>query len=230
MPELKELLVEELQDLLNAENQLIGSLPKFAEAARNNRLKTAFQKHLAQTEVHAERLKIALQMLGKSTGSKPCLGMKGLLEEGQEKLDAAAGNEDDSLGSDLALVGAAQKVEHYEISGYGTARCLARQLNEPKIAKLLSLTLGEEESTDFLLTELSKPLLEQMVSAEMGNGTRAPWGEIGETGSAGGPPMGRDIRENESDARDSRQPERQSAKVRAAAVGGLTALKTKKKS
>ena len=126
MPELKELLVEQLQDLLNAENQLVGALPKMAEAANASKLKEAFQKHLTQTEGHVQRLKNALELLGEDAGSKPCKGMKGLIEEGQEVIDE--GEDKDELGADLALIAAAQKVEHYEISGYGTARCLARQI------------------------------------------------------------------------------------------------------
>jgi Mn-containing catalase len=159
MEQIKELLAEQLQDLLNAENQIVGALPKMVEAAHAPKLKEAFEKHLAQTERHVERLRNALELLGEEGDSKPCKGMKGLLEEGQETIEE--GEEKDEFEADLALIGAAQKVEHYEISGYGTARCLARQIGEREVAKLLSHTLGEEESADFLLTEISKPLLQQ---------------------------------------------------------------------
>ena len=172
--ELKELLVENLQDLLSAENQLVGALPKMASAAHCNKLKQAFTKHLTQTEGHVERLQMALEILGDDKGSKACKGMKGLIEEGQEVI--SEGEELDELTADLALIGAAQKVEHYEISGYGTARCLARQLGERKVAKLLSHTLGEEESADFILTDLSQPLVQQALSVEIGNGTKAAVG------------------------------------------------------
>jgi Mn-containing catalase len=179
MSELKELLVEGLQDLLNAENQLIAALPKMVTAANNNMLKQAFDKHLTQTEGHAERLKLSLELLGADEDSKPCKGMKGLIEEGQEIIED--GKEMDELTADLALIAAAQKVEHYEISGYGTARCLAKHLGERKVATLLSHTLGEEESADFILTDLTQPLVQQALSVEVGNGTKTPWGEPGET-------------------------------------------------
>ncbi|MEQ1353419.1 MAG: ferritin-like domain-containing protein [Candidatus Acidiferrum sp.] len=182
MSELKELLVESLQDLLNAENQLVGALPKMATAAHCSNLKQAFTKHLTQTEGHVERLQMALELLGEDTDSKPCKGMKGLIEEGQEVI--SDGEELDELTADLALIAAAQKVEHYEISGYGTARCLAKHLGERKVAKLLSHTLGEEESADFILTDLSQPLVQQALSVEIGNGTKAPWGEPGKIENA----------------------------------------------
>jgi Mn-containing catalase len=159
MEELKELLVEQLQDLLNAENQIVGALPKMVEAAHAPKLKEAFEKHLTQTELHVERLRNALELLGEKGDSKPCKGMKGLLEEGEETIEE--GEHKEELEADLALIAAAQKVEHYEISGYGTARCFARQIGELEIAKLLSHTLGEEESADFLLSEISKPLLQE---------------------------------------------------------------------
>jgi ferritin-like metal-binding protein YciE len=181
VPQLKELLVGQLQDILNAENQLVAALPKMAGAANDANLKQAFEKHLAQTEVHAERLETALELLGEEAGSKPCKGMKGLLEEGQEAIDEAGNSE--QLSSDLALIAAAQRVEHYEISAYGTARCLAKHLGEREVAKLLSYTLGEEEATDFMLTALTQPLLQEAMSVEVGNGTKTPWGEPGPTDS-----------------------------------------------
>jgi Mn-containing catalase len=179
MSELKELLVDGLQDLLNAENQLVAALPKMIAAANNPMLKQALDKHLTQTEGHAERLKLSLELLGADEASKPCKGMKGLIEEGQEIIED--GKEMDELTADLALIAAAQKVEHYEISGYGTARCLAKHLGERKVATLLSHTLGEEESADFILTDLTQPLVQQALSVEVGNGTKTPWGEPGET-------------------------------------------------
>ncbi len=108
--------------------------------------------------------------------------MQGILEEGEETIEEGA--EQDELAADLALIAAAQKVEHYEISGYGTARCLAKQISEPKVAKLLSYTLGEEEAADFLLSEIGKPLLQQATSVEVGNGTKTPWGEPGDVNAS----------------------------------------------
>jgi Mn-containing catalase len=179
MSDLKELLVDQLQDLLNAENQIVGALPKMVEAAHDTKLKEAFEKHLTQTEGHVKRLKLSLETLGESVESEPCKGMKGLLEEGQETIEK--GESQGELTADLALIAAAQKVEHYEISGYGTARCLAKQIGEREVATFLSHTLGEEESSDFLLTAVAQSLLQQAVSVEFGNGTKAPWGEPGDT-------------------------------------------------
>ena len=166
MPQLKELLVEELQDLLHAENQLTAALPKMAQAAQTPKLKKAFEKHLQQTQGHVERLEEAFQMLGEDAQPKPCKAMMGLINEGQEKINA--GGEKGPLAADLALITAAQKVEHYEISGYGTARALARQLRLTDVEKLLSRTLGEEESTDYLLTEIAKPLIQQATLEDEG--------------------------------------------------------------
>ncbi len=164
MSQLKELLVEELQDLFHAENQLVAALPKMAGAAHHPKLKEALQKHLQQTQGQVERLNQVFELLGEEAQSKACRAMIGLIEEGQETIDEAG--EKDEIAADLALIAAAQKVEHYEISGYGTARTLAWQLNEREVARLLGYTLGEEESADYLLTEVSKPLLQQAVSAE----------------------------------------------------------------
>ena len=155
---LKELLVEELQDLLHAEGQLVGALPKMAKAAHNPKLQEAFQKHLQQTEGHVERLKTAFELLGEKSQPKPCKAMMGLVEEGRETI--AENGEKDDLIADLALIAAAQRVEHYEISGYGTAKRLARQIGAIEVATLLSHTLGEEESADFLLGALAKPIMQ----------------------------------------------------------------------
>jgi Mn-containing catalase len=159
MPQIRELLVEELQGLLHAENQLVGALPKMAKATRSPKLKEAFEKHLAQTQIHVERLKKVFELLGEKAEPKPCRAMLSLIQEGQEKIDESEQREE--LAADLSLITAAQKVEHYEISGYGTVRSLARLIGEIEVANLLTHTLGEEESTDYLLTEISKPLLQQ---------------------------------------------------------------------
>jgi Mn-containing catalase len=189
MSELKELLVAQLQDLLNAEKQIVGALPKMVEAAHHNRLKTLFEKHLDQTGRHVDRLKMSLELLGESSAdSKPCKGMQGILAEGEETIKE--GQDLDELTADLALIGAAQKVEHYEITSYGTTRCLARHLGERKVAKLLSHTLGEEEASDFLLSDVAQPLVQQALSVQVGNGTKAPWGEPGESDGSSKPVMG----------------------------------------
>ncbi len=159
MPQLKELLIEELQDLLHAEMQLTAALPKMAAAAHNPKLKESFEKHLVQTEEHVERLKEAFELLGEKAQPKACKAMIGLIEEGQETIQE--GEDKEELAADLALITAAQKVEHYEISGYGTVRSLARLIGEKEVAHLLTHTLGEEERTDYLLTAVAKPLLQQ---------------------------------------------------------------------
>jgi len=165
MPLLKELLIEEMQDLLHAEGQLLKALPEMAEAANNAKLKEAFEQHLLETKMHVERLNQAFERLGAEAKPKPCKGMAGLIAEGQETIEE--GGEKEDIAADLALICAAQKVEHYEISGYGTARTLARLLNEYDVAKLLSHTLGEEESADFLLTQISKPLVQEAAVEEL---------------------------------------------------------------
>lgn len=159
MPALEEALKTELQDLLHAEGQLVKALPKMAKAAHDPKLKQAIQKHLEETKGHVERLKQSFDALGWKAKATPCKGMQGLIEEGQERVEEGQGSE--SAVADLSLVAAAQRVEHYEISGYGTARTIADQLGNKRVAKLLAQTLAEEEKTDKLLTQLSAPLLEQ---------------------------------------------------------------------
>jgi Mn-containing catalase len=166
MSQIKELLVNQLQDLLHAEGQLLGALPKMAEAANHPKLKEGFEKHLLQTQGQVERLKTVFEFLGEKAEPKPCKAMMGLVAEGEETIEE--GRDKEPMSADLALIAAAQRVEHYEISAYGTAKCLARQLDEVECAKLLSQTLGEEESTDFLLTAMAEPLLQQLSLDDMG--------------------------------------------------------------
>lgn len=166
MAQIRELLIEELQDLLHAETQLTAALPKMAEAAHHPKLKEAFEKHLQQTQHHVERLQQAFQLLGERTQPKPCKAMMGLVEEGKETIQEGEGKQ--PIAADLALITAAQKVEHYEISGYGTVRVLARQLGLTDVAELLSHTLGEEESADCLLSALAKPMIQQATIEDMG--------------------------------------------------------------
>jgi Mn-containing catalase len=166
MAHLKELLVEELQDLLHAETQLTGALPKMAEAAHNPKLKEAFEKHLVQTQNHVERLQQAFTLLGEKAQPKPCKAMMGLVEEGKETIEE--GQEKEPLAADLALITAAQKVEHYEISGYGSVRALAKQLGMLEVADLMTHTLGDEESADWLLSSIAKPLVQQAMLDDMG--------------------------------------------------------------
>ncbi len=164
--QLKDLLVDELRDLMNAETQLVKALPEMAKAAHNPKLREAFEKHLTQTQEHVERLKTAFEMLDEDAQPKTCKAMTGIVSEGQERIGELE-DEPESI-ADLGLIGAAQKAEHYEISAYGTVHCLARQIGETDVAKLLSRTLGEEESADYLLTEISKPILQKATLAEHG--------------------------------------------------------------
>jgi Mn-containing catalase len=164
--ELKELLTDQLRDLLNAETQLTKALPKMADAAHHPKLKEAFQKHLIQTQNHVERLRQVFQAIGQNAESKTCRAMVGLVEEGEETIQQ--GRQMNEMAADLALIAAAQRVEHYEISAYGTARTLARQMGEVECAKLLSHTLGEEESADYLLTAISEPILQQLTLTDAG--------------------------------------------------------------
>lgn len=159
MSALQELLVEEMKDLLHAESQLAKALPKIAKAAHNPKLKQAFLKHAEETKNQVERLKQAFEILGEKAKAKPCKAMQGLIEEANEQIEE--GKEKAEAIADLALVAAAQKVEHYEISGYGTLRTIADQLGNKKVSRLLAQTLAEEEKTDALLTKLSPPLLEE---------------------------------------------------------------------
>jgi Mn-containing catalase len=159
MAQLQELLVEQLQDLLHAEGQLLGALPKMAEAAHDAKLKEAFHKHLVQTENHVTRLKKAFELLGKKAEPKPCKAMMGIVSEGEETIEE--GEEKAPQIADIALIGSAQRVEHYEIAGYGNARNLARLVGQIEVAHLLTHTLGEEEAADHLLTVISAPILQQ---------------------------------------------------------------------
>ena len=149
---LDELLEEELKDIYSAETQLIKALPKMAQAAESNDLRTAFEKHLEQTRVHAQRIEeICSDLKVKPTG-KNCVGMEGAIKEGEEVIKSDMGAEP----KQAALIGAAQRVEHYEISAYGTARAHARQLGYLKAVELLSQTLDEEKDADQKLTQLAE--------------------------------------------------------------------------
>ena len=147
-----DLFVEQLQDLYDAEQRLTRALPKMAEAAHAASLKAAFQEHLRQTQTHVSRLEQVFQMIGKSAKSKTCEAMKGLVAEGDEAISATGSPE----VKDAALIAAAQRVEHYEIAGYGTVRTFARKLGREDAARLLQETLDEEAATDRKLTTLAE--------------------------------------------------------------------------
>lgn len=152
----EKLLVEELKDLYSAEKQITAALPKMAKKASNEQLKTAFETHLMQTEGQIERLNRIFEILGKSSSGKTCKGMQGLIEEGGENMEQTTGDV-----RDAAMICAAQKVEHYEMAGYGSARTWAQQLGQKEIADLLQQTLDEEDETDHKLTQLAGKINKQ---------------------------------------------------------------------
>lgn len=162
MPEqnLRELYIDELKDLYNAENQLVKALPKMAKAANSGELRSGFEEHLEQTKGHVQRLEQIFEMLGESPKGKKCKGMEGLIEEGSEMI------EEDFEGSvkDAGLIGAAQRVEHYEIAGYGTVKAFAETLGENEHVSLIEQTLQEEKDTDKKLTELAEQINSQATS------------------------------------------------------------------
>ncbi len=149
---LEPLMIDELRDLLDAEKQITKALPKMAKAAVSPKLRSAFELHLDQTEGQIDRLNQVFEQLGERARGKTCEAMKSIIEEGQEMMkEAQAGPTRDAL-----LIAAAQKVEHYEIASYGTARTFANQLGHRKAANLLEQTLKEEKATDEKLTDIAE--------------------------------------------------------------------------
>jgi ferritin-like metal-binding protein YciE len=149
---LNDLYLEELRDLYSAENQLLKALPQMAQKATAEELREAFTEHLEQTKEHVTRLEEIFEALGQKPEGKTCKGMQGVIEEGSEvlKMDGSPSV------IDAALIGAAQRVEHYEIAGYGTAATHAEQLGEDDAKDLLGETLEEEKETDEKLTEIAQ--------------------------------------------------------------------------
>jgi len=148
---MEKLFVEELKDLYSAETQITKALPKLVKAVKSSELRSAFEHHLKQTEGHVQRLDQIFEILGASPKGKTCDGMKGVLSEGSDALhDTAEGDV-----RDVALISAAQRVEHYEMAGYGTVRSYAERLGQTRIGQLLQATLDEEKAADKKLTEIS---------------------------------------------------------------------------
>src|SRR5512132_3561976 len=162
MPELQELLVEEMRDLYDAEKQLTKALPRMAKAASYQELREAFTQHLEVTRNQVTRIEQAFEILGERAKSKPCKAMKGLVEEGQEIMT----EHERGPMLDAALIGASQKVEHYEISGYGTVRALAKALGQREVADLMDQTAKEEGQTDKLLTQIALQMLKEVGRAK----------------------------------------------------------------
>jgi ferritin-like metal-binding protein YciE len=149
---LQDLFVHELSDLYSAEQQLVTALPKMARAATSTELRDAFNSHLEQTRNHVTRLNTIFGQLGRSATGEECKAMKGLIEEGEEMIETGG----DTAVKDAALIAAAQRVEHYEIAGYGTARTFAEHLGFNEAASLLQQTLDEEGKTNKKLTTLAE--------------------------------------------------------------------------
>jgi len=149
---IEELFIDELKDLYSAEHQITKTLPKLVKAATTLELKKAFENHLKETEGQIERLDRVFEILGKSPRGKTCAGMKGVLEEGAEMLKET---EEGSI-RDFALISAAQRVEHYEMAGYGSVREYAKLLGQNEIAKLLEKTLEEEKAADSKLGQVAR--------------------------------------------------------------------------
>src|SRR5271168_1013046 len=148
---LKHLYIEELRDLYNAENQLVKALPKMAKAATSEELQTGFEEHLEQTKGHVARLEEIFRAMGESPKGKQCKGMEGLIKEGGEMIEENLAPEE----LDAGLISAAQRVEHYEIAGYGCVSTYAKLLGEEEAEKILRETLQEEKDTDEKLTQLA---------------------------------------------------------------------------
>src|SRR5215207_6110839 len=164
---LEQLLEDELKDIYSAENQLLRALPQMAQSAESKDLRAALENHLQQTQTHVERLEEICRDLKIEPSGKTCAGMGGLIKEGEEVMESDMASEP----KQAALIGAAQRVEHYEIAAYGTARAHAKQLGYVKAFEVLSQTLDEEKDTDQKLTHLAENRVN--VKAAIGSGTDA---------------------------------------------------------
>ena len=152
---LQKLYTDELRDLYNAENQLLKALPKMAKAASSEELKEAFEQHLEQTKGHVKRLEQVFEELDEKPKGKTCRAMKGLIQEGSEILE----EDGETSVRDAGIIVAAQKVEHYEIAGYGSVRTFAHLLGQNKAAELLQATLDEESETNEVLNRLAESVI-----------------------------------------------------------------------
>jgi ferritin-like metal-binding protein YciE len=184
MESIRDLIIDQMKDLYDAEKRLVKALPKMAKAASNPELKTAFENHLEETRGHVDRLEQGFELLGEKAKGKPCLAMKGLVEEGEETIQEG----DAGPLLDSAIICAAQKVEHYEIAAYGTLRAWAKTPGFDDLSELFTDTLGEEEAADEKLTEIAAAVLAQIPSAaaeEEEDGATARKGSRGKSETAG---------------------------------------------
>jgi ferritin-like metal-binding protein YciE len=152
MESLKDLFIDELKDLYSAENQILKALPKMNKNTTSKELKSGFEQHLKETQVHVERLEKIFAELDESPRGKKCKGMEGVIADGKELMEEDA----EAEVMDAGLIGAAQHVEHYEIAGYGCVRTYAELMGETEFANLLQKTLDEEKATDEKLTQLAE--------------------------------------------------------------------------
>jgi ferritin-like metal-binding protein YciE len=164
---IQDLLVNQIQDLYDAENRLVDALPQMAEAAHSPQLKQAFQSHLEETRGHVGRLEQVFEALGQQPKRETCQAMKGLIAEGEEAIKAKG----DPAVKDAALIAAAQRVEHYEMAAYGTARTLANQSAYDRAASVLQETLEEEKAADRKLTEIAESAVNRQAAARVGTST-----------------------------------------------------------
>ena len=162
---IRQLYIDELRDLYNAEMQLVKALPKMAKASSNSELRQGFEEHLRQTSEHVSRLEQIFETLDEKPTGKKCLGMDGLVKEGAETIN---GNYEGAV-MDVAIIGAAQRIEHYEIAGYGTVRTLAQLLGEDEHMNLLEQTLEEKKQTDQKLTQLAESINQRAAGLESTN-------------------------------------------------------------
>jgi ferritin-like metal-binding protein YciE len=180
---LQNLFVEQIRDLYDAEKQLVKALPKLAKAADSEELAEAIRNHLQETQNHVSRLEQVFGTVGVGAKGKPCKAMKGLIEEGNEAIQ----EEEDGALRDLAIIAGAQKVEHYEMSGYGTVRTLAEHLGLNEAVELLQQTEDEEKEADAKLTEVAMSLYASSGEEENGgeeNGEADNEGEMQTVGSS----------------------------------------------
>ena len=180
MEALQKLLTNELQDLYDAEQQLVKAIPKMIEAANSSELQEALKEHLSVTQNQVTRLEEIFSELGEKAQKKPCKGMAGIISEGQEMI----GEDLEEATMDAAIISAAQKVEHYEIASYGTARTLAQTLGNNAVAELLEETLEEEKEADRLLTEIAEASINVEAASEEADGNKRSRSSSGNSNSA----------------------------------------------
>jgi ferritin-like metal-binding protein YciE len=159
--DLNELFLDTLKDIYYAEKQILKALPKLAKAANSDDLRAAFEQHLDETETHVERLDNIFELLGKAARGKKCDAIEGIIDEGEKIMEEYA----DTPALDAGLLAAAQAVEHYEISRYGTLKAWAHKLNMPEAMKLLDQTLAEEKTTDETLTKIAETAVNYRAAA-----------------------------------------------------------------